>query len=592
MTAEREQAVSLRATSIPRRSRTGIGPHDARSDELHNRQKPPLPRSPSGERSIEAIDRDDRLAHRGRPFVMPAADDDPFAIEVAIESTAMQEDDVYAEESHDNVYAKTSDDDVYAESGKDEVYVDMGKYWAEERETFALHLRRLRKDLETVLDVRVQWRQECQKLEGYRKYQHSATDALMSAVLGKGITTDSLESPKSRKKKKKRRTTKSSVDQTSVSHTDPTSAPNTGSSLSSTFGVGDSNIPRMDVSTLRDGGLGPSTNPDSGLGSSDQVSANKDSALGTSEAPAANIPDLYEQYTVSYRALQQQELVVHEHTSKLNSLEFRVKEMQTQLLATMRMPGFAEHLQGDLLDMELSISDPSSVASSESDTPALVLDFFDKSGDVGIFKGRIRELDIAHLEGLEVRDFLRDQDNEIELEVSDEQFEENYRLLRRDIELELERAEREVEILAALCKQAGLDPNAHRRQQVDVFVSTRPSRADESEESEPIAQARPVGVQMTQQGSGGLTAAARITGWMSQVDQAGPEDVPEAAPLDSALDDLSKAAPDAAPDAAPEAAAEPGPKGVPDATWGQLFQKLTENGYAYIFKEKTKQDPD
>lgn len=117
------------------------------------------------------------------------------------------------------------------------------------------------------------------------------------------------------------------------------------------------------------------------------------------------------------------------------------------------------HFKGVISESDSgTISAASSVGSA---THPLLAKFFDRKGDIGVFRERLQELEYHYHEGLAEREFISDRGDS--LEVSDEQYYNDFVAQQRIILDDLERAERDADSLAEQCKAAGLSLAENRR---------------------------------------------------------------------------------------------------------------------------------
>lgn len=96
----------------------------------------------------------------------------------------------------------------------------------------------------------------------------------------------------------------------------------------------------------------------------------------------------------------------------------------------------------------------------EKEIPALVQNYFERAGDVGLERERIMELEVDHREERAARMFQEDQ--EITLVLSQDEFEEAYNKKLTDAEAALQEAIRKSENAKQVCIDADLDPEQYR----------------------------------------------------------------------------------------------------------------------------------
>ena len=292
---------------------------------------------------------------------------------------------------------------------------------------FAKLLRQTRKLTDEVLFARTQWRHANQKLEHCRQFLQKSTSEFMSALAIQGSLAERNRSPRPQNR---RHWTREAVRQMD----------------------GLSDLDRQSIASP------PII--DSGVASGE--SGSHEGAVAT-ESRSLNIQKLSKQYLSDYDALLAQEDYMKSLMDDLSNQEFRLAQKEEEISKRMRASNFAAELRTEMLTAELAQSDSESQMRSVTDNmPPLVGEYFDRRGDIGIFQERLQELDFNHDEGRLERDFLRERGDDHLVEVSDEEFESNYRFRRKQIGDDLEWAEHEAARLLKLCEEEGLDTNAHR----------------------------------------------------------------------------------------------------------------------------------
>ena len=109
----------------------------------------------------------------------------------------------------------------------------------------------------------------------------------------------------------------------------------------------------------------------------------------------------------------------------------------------------------EILKPDSDLSESNGSGRSGSVTPPLVREYYERRGDIGIFRDRLIDLDYTYEEGKAEHEFLRDRWGSID--APDSQFEfENYTSRRQHLLDELQAAEDDVVELEKQCKRAGL----------------------------------------------------------------------------------------------------------------------------------------
>lgn len=293
---------------------------------------------------------------------------------------------------------------------------------------FAKHLRRLRRRIDIVLLKRTQWRHEHQKTESCRRFLRESTNELMSAMHVQQPVDVSQSSPQSKKKKKNN----AKKDQ-EIAGDRQSNDPHVASSAKV-----DSSVSTAGTNQEVVGGIGAETMP----------------------TTVVNINELFERYLDDFESLAKQEELEKKLMEDLSSREFHLEELHQAISKDMHSSRFAAELRTEMLQESLPSSDSSSRTSSEESLPPPVEQYFDLQGNIGIYLERLQDLDYEHQEGLQEREFVRDRGDE--LEISDEEFESNYKVQRAKIESDLNGARYQIAVVAERCKQAGLDPEIYR----------------------------------------------------------------------------------------------------------------------------------
>jgi len=160
-----------------------------------------------------------------------------------------------------------------------------------------------------------------------------------------------------------------------------------------------------------------------------------------------------------FGAVQTQTSKLKEQREELGELESALKDRQVRLVAFLKK--FEERLRGkDAADLgstfDISLESPEDTeVSSREPMPDLVKQYYSKKGDISILLERLQYAEDEHQEEAFKREFIADRGDQLELSEGD--FIERYRLRRQGFLDEIERAKGEAAVLAKECEDAGYD---------------------------------------------------------------------------------------------------------------------------------------
>ena len=172
---------------------------------------------------------------------------------------------------------------------------------------------------------------------------------------------------------------------------------------------------------------------------------------------------------------------------------------------------------------EVESNTSSECSRSDSSTPSLLRQFYDRKGDVGIFEERLTDLEYNYQETLVERDMIRDRGDEVDL--TDTQHHEQYLGQRKIILDDLEKAEYEAAQLLQKCRQLGLEIGAHAKNFLvqSTSIDQHPDIADTTLPlpfSEPF---RRIGRFENTLPQSVNSSHARVRNWLQTVPQENPE---------------------------------------------------------------------
>lgn len=218
----------------------------------------------------------------------------------------------------------------------------------------------------------------------------------------------------------------------------------------------------------------------------------------------------YTKYQNDYDALHLRRDKVAALRNDLTLLEYRLRKRQDEFLEALKsmrseMPQFGSQVLERASEAmgEFVPSEP-----SKSDAPSLLAMYFDRKGDVGVFRDRLIELDYYYQEGLVERELIKDRHDE--LENTDEQFRDEYIKNRRKIESDLQAAEQDVADLTAKCHAAGIEiTNTVRRASSSLEEWSLRRSGSQPDIDDPITTAA--------ESKAGKRRKYRIEGWLEDI---------------------------------------------------------------------------
>ncbi|KAK3677110.1 hypothetical protein LTR78_003315 [Recurvomyces mirabilis] len=159
--------------------------------------------------------------------------------------------------------------------------------------------------------------------------------------------------------------------------------------------------------------------------------------------------------------------------SKLGALEYRLVNMRSGFVQ-------AYHIVQSQLPSTLFADDSSQSSkhqSVRSTTPTLLRKYYDRRGDEGIYHDRLMELDDYYHDGRTTREMLRDQGHQLDL--TDEEFDAQYKEQYSNIMVQLESAKTDADELAVECGAADITiPSATARPPSFAATSSELGPAD------------------------------------------------------------------------------------------------------------------
>lgn len=198
------------------------------------------------------------------------------------------------------------------------------------------------------------------------------------------------------------------------------------------------------------------------------------------------IDECHEQYAADLSALRRQESILKESMDNLSHLEFRLQSLYDKIAEFLDSPNLDNKIRPDVLAGVVTIPKLGfKVTPTTEQPPELVSEYFDKEGDVKVFRERLRDLEAHYYEGQDAREIVKDRGDS--LEVSDEQFELTHRARREKMERDLDNALQRASELGRRCKDAGYDLNFFRYRKVQGLTSSRQTSSSSGEGADPSA---------------------------------------------------------------------------------------------------------
>lgn len=290
-------------------------------------------------------------------------------------------------------------------------------------ESFAKLFRQSRRLTDEILIKRTQWLQELDRLAHSRNFLMNSTIEMMSMVQHSFDITSSL--PRDQERLRRR------TERMPAILSEPRRSPGEETSTSTTPHSTDS----IEANAY--------TTSESEVGSS-----------GTGDRHRQAATKVYDQYCEDYNTVMKLEWAVKILTNELSNLEYRLQLKEEEIRERMFADNIASALRSEMLAHGPEMSDSSEPAQSSSTIPSLVRQYFDRQGDVNIWRERLVELDYTHEEAKVDREFLRDRGDEID--PPDEEFESSWADRRQHIQSGLEKAQKEATALKKECNDAGL----------------------------------------------------------------------------------------------------------------------------------------
>lgn len=230
---------------------------------------------------------------------------------------------------------------------------------------------------------------------------------------------------------------------------------------------------------------------------------------------------LLEDYRKDYRNLLREETKLKALSEEVSNLDYELKELNMKLQDHLALEDFVPNLHAALRELNLRPPFSSPTASKAGTaTPPLVAKYFDEKGNAGIFRERLQEEEYWHHEGLIERALITDRGDV--LDVTDEQFQQNYDHVRRNLDADIAMAEAKAAALKQQCEDAGLDIDKYRRtvpsieaastagRTQSVFGLAVPEDALSDIEAIAVQTTRPISIQS-------IRASNKIDSWLRNV---------------------------------------------------------------------------
>jgi hypothetical protein len=164
-------------------------------------------------------------------------------------------------------------------------------------------------------------------------------------------------------------------------------------------------------------------------------------------------------------------------------------------------------------------------SSARSETPPLLAQYYDRKGDIGIFRERLQELEYHYQEELDERDIAIERGDP--LDVSEEQFNKNYELQREAIIFDLTQAENDAQTLAQRCRAEGLEITERRPDSSEEAALSPLQALPDAREVQMSAKHRPDSSASTTSGDYlSPRGRIRVRGWLATLSDPGTPALP------------------------------------------------------------------
>ena len=176
-------------------------------------------------------------------------------------------------------------------------------------------------------------------------------------------------------------------------------------------------------------------------------------SLGRSSDELRELRELQDQYKADAIVVEEHQASIMQLSNALNNLDYRL--MIAEQVANTTLVELIPSIGIDADDIKEAENTAVLSDTSSSDSPSLLVRYYDRQGDVGVFNERLMELDYNYREEVAHRDFFAEHSQPPS--ISNDEFERDYSQRRQFILAEIAAAESDAKTLAKSCTEAGFD---------------------------------------------------------------------------------------------------------------------------------------
>lgn len=213
--------------------------------------------------------------------------------------------------------------------------------------------------------------------------------------------------------------------------------------------------------------------------------------------------------------------------SQIIDLESQLKKDSGGLSKHLELPGirigFEGHRASQNALQEISSTGRSRGSSLRSETPPLLALYYDRKGDIGIYRERLQDLDYQFQDEIDIRNAVEERGDL--LDVSDEQFNQDFLNKRDKILDDLSKAEKDAQILAERCREEGIQINEQRRDSSEA-VSSHSGFSPCQEDVQVVSKHKPH-ESSSSTSSNHISSRRQIRKWLDTIDPVDSKTAPQ-----------------------------------------------------------------